>query len=65
MRCSFRTVYVGQENDVKLEVTADVRPKGLATVPSPLLRVFLRRELAKKYETVKQVGEAESNPSSS
>jgi hypothetical protein len=48
----------------KLAVTTEVRPKGIATVLSPLPRLFLRRELAKKYQTVKQVCEAESNPCS-
>jgi hypothetical protein len=45
-------------------VTTDVRPKGLASVLSPLLRLFWRREVAKKYETVKQACEGESDPSS-
>jgi len=46
----------------KLVVTTEVRPKRIATVLSPLLRLFLRGELAKKYQTVKLVCEAESNP---
>jgi hypothetical protein len=38
-------------------VTTEVRPKGVTSVLAPLLRVFLRRELARKYETVKHACE--------
>ncbi len=54
-------VFTGANGGTRLVVTTDLRPKGLATVLSPLLRLFLRRELAKKYQTVKQLCEGESD----
>ena len=42
----------------KVSVSTDVRPKGLLSILSPLLRLAMRRELA-KHEVVKQACETE------
>jgi hypothetical protein len=41
--------FTAVDGGTRLVVTTDVRPKGLTSILSPLLRLFLRRELAKKY----------------
>jgi hypothetical protein len=49
--------FTAENGGTRLVVTTEVRPKGLTSVLTPLLRVFLRREVAKKYETVKRACE--------
>ena len=60
------TAYVFSEADggTRLVVTTDVKPKGLTSVFSPLLRMMVRREMAKKYVTVKQAIESQTDSDS-
>lgn len=55
--------FTAQGEGPRVVVTTEVRPKGLISVLSPLLRLLLRRELAAKYTTVKQACEAPPDPS--
>jgi hypothetical protein len=55
MRIDTTYVLTGASEGTRRVLTTDVGPNGLATVLSPLLRLFLRRESAKKYQTVKQL----------
>ena len=43
---------------------ADVGPKGLASLLSPLLPPMVSRELATKHATVKRITESPTGPSS-
>lgn len=54
--------FTGTHGGTKLVVTTDIGPKGLVSVLSPLLRLYMRHALAKKYETVKKACEGESDP---
>lgn len=47
----------------RLVVATDVKPKGLISVLSPLLRLYMRREVAKKYATVKRAIESQPDAS--
>ena len=55
--------FTAQGEGTRVVVTTELRPKGLISVLSPLLRLFLRRELAAKHTTVKQACEAPPDPS--
>lgn len=47
----------------RLVVSTDVRPKGITALFSPVLRMMMRRETAKKYATVKPAIEDRSDTS--
>jgi uncharacterized membrane protein len=57
-------VFTAANGGTKVVVSTDAHPKGVTSVLSPLLRWFLRREVAKKYATIKQACESQSDPSS-
>ncbi len=54
----------GANGGTELKVMTDVIPKGLISVLSPLIRLFMRREVTRKYETFKRIVEAQPDPSS-
>jgi hypothetical protein len=57
-------VFSAEDGGTRLVVSTDLRPKGLTSVLSPLLRLLMRRELAKKYANVKRAIESQSETSS-
>jgi hypothetical protein len=57
--------FSGEDGGTRLVVSTDLRPKGLTSVLSPLLRLMMSRELAKKYATVKRAIESQSETASS
>ena len=60
------TTYTFREANggTELKVVTDVSLKGLMSVLSPLIRLFMRREVARKYETFKRIVEAQPSPPS-
>lgn len=54
--------FTAQGAGTRVVVTTEVRPKGLISFLAPLLRLFVRRELAAKYTTVKQAYGAPTRP---
>lgn len=56
--------FAGANDGTELQVVTDVRAKGLISFLSPLVRVVVRREVAKKYETFKRIVESQPDPSS-
>ena len=64
-RVDIDTTYTFAEANggTRLVVSTDVKPKGITTLFSPVLRMMMRRETAKKYATVKRAIEDPSNAS--
>ena len=45
--------FTGADGGTRLVVATELRPKGFLSALSPLLRLFMRREVARKYATFK------------
>lgn len=64
-RMEIDTTYTFAEADggTRLVVATEVEPKGVTSLLFPLLRLPMRREVAKKYATVKQIIESQPDAS--
>jgi hypothetical protein len=49
------------DGGTRVVVSTDMRPKGFAAALSPVLRLFMRRELASKYATFAQACDGQSD----
>jgi len=56
--------FTGENGGTRVVVSTDMRPKGFAAVLSPVLRLFMRRELASKYATFTQACDGQSDATS-
>ena len=53
--------FTGENGGTRVVVSTDMLPKGIVAALSPLLRLFMRRELASKYATFKQACDGQSD----
>ncbi len=56
--------FTGENGGTRVVVSTDMRPKGFVAVLAPVLRLFMRRELASKYSVFKQACDGQSDASS-